>query len=181
MAKVSHRARHNVSYLDRAGAIRRRGELKALIRIAKASVLGMSLSVPEWSPVRAWQNAPYNADKRRAEAELAAIDERFPSPAWWQPRKASAADRRIARQYDETATPLHESVICTILANDLRTQLRRNLRMREYDDYRAMIRQGIDAVRLAECGIVCHPENDLPDPRENPCHPDRDNWQQRAA
>jgi hypothetical protein len=158
--KTTHRAICSASHLTREQAIARRVELRQDIRQAHAALSGSlrNMPCPAWSPVRSWQSSlksSDNAAKRRAEAELAAIEDRFPTPGWWEPRKASPADKRIAKQYSEAETPMHETLEANLIANGIRCG-------RYYEDD-GMSRE--DAVALADCGIVPRPENELDEPR----------------
>lgn len=113
-ARREMRCKFPDSYTDHRAVVAERIRLRRVVRAnqlaASAPLLGMS--VPSWSPIRAWQNAiksPFNAECRRAQALLAALEERFPTPEPWKPRPLTAADRKIAKLYKPAikATPIN--------------------------------------------------------------------------
>ncbi len=119
--------------------VEQRRALRATIRQNRQAVSGsiLSLTVPTCytpqgkpfpSPIKVLQTElrrPYEQAKRRAEQELAALEEVHPVKPFWQPRKSTAADKRIAKQYDEKATP-HNFRFCR--SRDLQDYMDRHTR-----------------------------------------------------
>jgi hypothetical protein len=87
------------------------------------------MTVPAWSPIKAWQSAikcPFNRERNKAAAALRAVERRFPTPKPWKPKAATAQDRRMARQYDAEATPMFRECVIIKLRTDI-DSLRRAL------------------------------------------------------
>jgi hypothetical protein len=94
-------------------------ELRRAIRAERLAMSGsvLGLGTPkrynpttgkmEDGPIANWQAArlkPYEAAKRQAEKQLKALEKIAPTPAFWQPRKETKQDKRIAKQYKPGGT-----------------------------------------------------------------------------
>lgn len=95
------------------GAHDRLIELKREIRRAESLRSAIpAISAAPWSPVHAWirgLRSPHERRIRRLKKQMAALrrETGIAEPEVWKPRPATAADRRIARQYrDVEATGL---------------------------------------------------------------------------
>lgn len=173
MPAVSHRLRRETrarltGWTPQQAALER-AALRCSIRAARQAATGalLSISVPSWSPIRAWQNAmkaPLNRVRRQAESQLAAIEEVYPTPPAWKPRPSSPADKRIAKQYEAKHTHANARWCMTPEAyftwRHARKHRRRDAAVRKREDAArsAAIRaKWATEQELAECGIVLNP------------------------